>query len=82
MHLSNTRDRGRDLDPEHFAIAFVDDVERAEQSAAIERNGDQVERPDFEDNRASVSPLPVRGENVIFRRHYRMAPVPALGVIP
>jgi len=42
-----TRDRVRHFDPEHLAIAFVDEIECPERSPAVERIRDEVQRPDL-----------------------------------
>jgi len=42
---SRTGDRGCNLDPQCLAIGFVDHVEGAEHSAAVERVAHEIERP-------------------------------------
>jgi len=42
-----TRDRVRHFDPEHLAIAFVDQIESPEGSSAVKRISHEVQRPDL-----------------------------------
>jgi hypothetical protein len=50
-------DRVRHFDPEHLAIAFVDEIECPERSPAVERIRHEVQRPDLVQSAGSCQGL-------------------------